>query len=90
MPKEILQITLTKQKTPKSKLGKWLFWKIYFPVWKVWRPKMLAKFYWFMSNLMLFLIPKKERDALLKEFEEIEVHVKDETKENEIFKDKRN
>lgn len=80
MEKEVLQITLSKSKAPTSKLGKWWYWKIYFPIWNIWRPKMMAKVYMGLSNFILMLIPKSEREKILKEFEEIEVVIKDETK----------
>jgi hypothetical protein len=81
MSKEVLQITFKKAKVPDSKLGKWFYWKIYWKVWQIWRPKMLAKFYGALSNFIFALMPKAEREKILKEFENIEVHIKDETNE---------
>ena len=78
--KEVLQITLTNVKTPKSKLGKWLYWKIYWPIFKVWKPRMLAKFYGALAIVALSLMPKAEREKALKEFENIKVQIKDERK----------
>jgi len=83
MSKEVLQITLTKAKVPNTKLGKWWYWKIYWKVWQIWRPKLLAKIFGGLSMLMLSLMTKKAREEALKEFEEIEVHIKDERNEKE-------
>lgn len=49
--KEYLQITLTKIELPKNKLIKWLYWKIYFKVWCIYRPKFLAWFFGGLYNL---------------------------------------
>ena len=78
--KEVLQITLTNAKTPKSKLGKWLYWKIYWPIFKVWKPRMLAKIYGALAIVALSFLPKQEREKLLKEFQNINVTIKDERK----------
>jgi len=79
--KEVLQITLTKTKVPKSKIGKWFYWEIYWTVWKVWRPKIMAKIYLALSNFFLMLIPKSEREKVLREFEDVTIVIKDETNE---------
>jgi len=76
--KEVLQITISKAKTPKTKLGKWWYWKVYWKIWKIWRPKLLAKFYGGLSMLMLSLLPKNKREEILKEYENIEIVIKDE------------
>lgn len=80
MSKEILQITISSRKASKYKLIRW-FQNQWFVVWNIWRPKMLSKFYWFMSEAMLRMLPKEKRDELLKEFDEIEVHIVDNTKQ---------
>ena len=80
MSKEILQITISKRKAPKTKFGRWFYWKVWFQVWSIWRPRVLAKFYGSLSNIFLSLIPKEKREEILEEFEEIEVHIVDETK----------
>jgi hypothetical protein len=79
MNKEVLQITFTKAKVPKSKIRKWFYWNVYWRVWKIWKPHFLAKFYWGLSNLILALLPKAEREKALKEFEDVTVVIKDET-----------
>ena len=78
--KDTLQITLSKVKLPNSKLGKWLYWNVYFRIWKVWRPKLLAKFYYGLSNFFFMFLPKVEKEKALKELENIDVIIKDETK----------
>lgn len=80
MPKEILQITISKRKTSKYKLIRW-FQNQWFVVWEIWRPKLVSKVCGFMADLMLKMLPKEERDKLLKEFDEIEVHIVDNTKQ---------
>lgn len=79
--KEVLQITISKTKAPKTKLGKWFYWKVYFPIWRIWRPKMLSKIYWAISEGILKILPKSEREKLLKEFKEIDVVIKNKTNE---------
>jgi hypothetical protein len=79
--KEVLQITITKAKSPTSKLGKWWYWKIYWPIFKVWKPRMLAKIYGALAIVALSLLPKAEREEALKEFQNIEVTIKDENKD---------
>ena len=78
--KESLQITISKAKTPKTKLGKWLYWKIYWKIFKIWKPRILAKIYGALALVALSLLPKSEREKLLKEFENINVIIKDERK----------
>jgi hypothetical protein len=77
--KEVLQITITRGKQPKTQIGKWLFWKIYWPIWKIQRPKLLSKFYYGLSNFILYLLPKKEREKQLKEFEDFDIVIRDKT-----------
>jgi len=84
MAKEVLQITISERKAPKTKLGKWFYWKVWFQVWRIWRPKMLSKFYKAMSNLMLLPLSKEKRAEVLKEFEEIEVQIVNDTMNNEM------
>lgn len=78
--KEVLQITLSKVKAPTSKLGKWWYWKIYWPVFKIWKPKMLAKLYGALSTVALSIMSEAEREKALKEFENIDIKIKDEGK----------
>jgi len=78
--KEVLQITISKAKTPKSKLGKWWYWKIYWPIFKIWKPRMLAKIYGALAIVALSFLSKEERIKALKEFENINVTIKDERK----------
>jgi len=74
--KESLVITFSKRKLPKTKFGKWFFWKIYFKIWCIWRPLMISKICWALSELILKMLPKKQREELLKEYEEIDVIIK--------------
>jgi len=77
MEKEILQITISKRKLPKSKFGKWLYWKIWFRVWGIWRPRFSAWFFGALADFMYWLAPREVKEKLDKEFGEIEVHIKD-------------
>jgi len=87
MTKEILQITLSKQKAPKTKLGKWFYWKIYFKVWKIWKPRLMSKFYHGLYVFFMWLTPKETRKKIEKELEEelgeVEVHIIDEYNDTE-------
>jgi len=74
MSKEVLQITISKRKTSKYKVIRWFQYK-WFVVWRIWRPKVLSKVCWFLSEMILKMMPQKEREKLLKEFEEIEIHI---------------
>jgi len=74
--KEYLQVTISKRKGPRTKIGRWLFWRIYWPVWKVWRPNVLSKIFFAISQFFLLLLPKEEREKLKKEYEEIDVVIK--------------
>ena len=76
MTKEILQITITSRKASKNKIIRWLQWR-WFDFWCIFKPKMLSKFYWFMSEMFLRMLPKKQREELRKEYEEIDVLVID-------------
>ena len=80
--KDTLQITISKVKSPKSKLGKWFYWNIYFTIWRIWKPKIMAKIYLALSNFFLMFIPKSKREKILKEFENIDVVIKNKTDEN--------
>ena len=73
--KEILQITISKRKVPKSKFGKWLYWNIWFTIWGIWRPRFLAWLFGGLSNFIYWLAPKSVKEEWDKEFEEIEVHI---------------
>ena len=75
MAKSILQITVTKSNAPKTKLGYWFYWNIYWRIWRIWRPKIMSKFYFVVSRIMLSVLPKEKREELLKETEDIEVHI---------------
>ena len=80
MGKEVLQITITKRRLSKYKLLRWFQHK-WFIVWSIWRPKVTSKFCWYVSQGILKILPEHEREKLLKEFEEIEVHIIDERKD---------
>ena len=84
MSKDILQITISERKSPKTKFGKWFYNKIWFPLWSIWRPRMLAKFYKGMSDFMLMFLPKQKREEFLKEFEDVEVQIVNETLNSEM------
>lgn len=77
MSKEVLQITISKSKIPTSKIGKWFYWNVYFIPFKIWRPKLMSKIYLGLSNICLAILPKAEREKILKEFEEVTVIIKD-------------
>jgi hypothetical protein len=77
MAKEILQITITSRKASKYKLVRW-FQHQWFIVWGIWRPKLISKICWYLSEGILKILPKEEADKLRKEFEEVEVHIVDE------------
>jgi hypothetical protein len=74
MPKEVLQITITSRKASKYKLVRWLQHK-WFIVWCIWKPKLVSKICWVLSEAILKILPKEEADKLRKEYEEIEVHI---------------
>lgn len=85
MENKVLQITITKVKLPKSKIIKYLYLKVWFPFWNIWRPKMLSNFYKFITLLLLSLLPKEKRKLLIKEInEEIDIIIKDKTNELEL------
>ena len=81
MEKEVLQITFTTRKAPKTKFGRWLYWKVWFQFWHIWRPRQLSKFYGALSTLFLSFLPKEKREEILKEFDEIEIQFIDKTEE---------
>jgi hypothetical protein len=83
MAKEILQITISKHKAPTSKFGKWFYWKIWFRVWYIWKPKVMSKIYKALSTVMLSMLPKAKREEILKELGEIEVHIVNKTNEED-------
>jgi len=62
MGKEYLQITISKKEAPKTKFGKWFYWKVYWNVWCIWKPKFLA---WFFG----LFISKKTLEELYKDTE---------------------
>lgn len=90
MAKEILQITISERKAPNSRFGKWFYWKIWFQFWGIWKPKMLSRFYKTMSNLMLLPLSKEKRAELLKEFEEIEVQIVNDTMNDDMTQEIKN
>ena len=67
MAKEILQITIEEHKEPKSKLGKWFYWKIWYKIWYIYRVRLKSWFYGGVSNMMLKMMPEAKREELLKE-----------------------
>jgi hypothetical protein len=83
MGKDILQITLKERKEPKTLLGKWwnkhMYWK-----WVIFWGKVKSKFYGGLSKFMLSLLPKEKREEILKEYEEVEVHIVNETESEEM------
>ena len=46
-----LQITITPLKVPQNKTTKWLFWNVYWTIWKVWRHKLLAFVFGKLANV---------------------------------------
>lgn len=84
MKNEYLQITIRKHRKPKTKLGYWWSWKIWFPVWYIWRPMILSKFYWLMSKFFALFIPKSMREEIEKECEEFDVLIENMTGEEQI------
>ena len=75
MSKEVLQITISKSKikTPKTRFRRWLFWNVYWNVWKVWRPRLMSKIW---HGLYLLLTPASMKKKIDKELEEINIVVK--------------
>jgi hypothetical protein len=87
MVQEYLQITIRKHRKPKTKLGYWWYWKIWFPVWYIWRPKVLSKFYYGMSvlfRLILRTLSKSKYEEFVKETEEFDVLIKNMTGEEQF------
>ncbi len=80
MAKEILQITISTRKASKYKVIRWLQYR-WFIVWGIWRPKVVSKICWAISEGMLRMLPKEQQEKLRKEFDEIEVHIVDNTKQ---------
>ena len=62
---EILQITISKREAPKTKLGRWFYWRVWFKIWGIWRPKFLS---WFFG---LFLSKETKR----KLYDDLEIHI---------------
>jgi hypothetical protein len=77
MNKQILQVTIFKGKNPKTKLGKWIYWKVYFTIFRIWKPLIIGKFYMILSTIFLALLPKTKRDEILKEFIDVKIVLKD-------------
>ena len=82
--KDLLLITFEKPKEFKTKFGRWWYWKIWFPVWFIFRPRVLSKFYWCMSELSLRMLPKAEREKVRKEMEEWDVMLVNETDDENL------
>lgn len=83
MSKEVLQITISKRKAPKTKLGRFLYNKIWFPFWYIWRNKVLALFYGAIADFIYWLAPKHIQEQWDKEFEEIDMIITSDDWENE-------
>ena len=66
MNKEVLQITILQGKEFKTKFGKWFYWRIWFKVWGIYKPKFLA---WFFG---LFLSKETKRNM----FNDLEIKIK--------------
>ena len=66
MDKEILEITISKSKKLKTKFGTWFYWKVWFKVWSIWKPKFLS---WFFG---LFLSKETKR----KMWEDLDIVIK--------------
>ena len=80
MAKEILQITIKQTRKIKTKFGRWWHRNVYWKIWVLAGGSFKAWFYQGVSNFMLSLLPKEKREEILKEYEEIEIHIVDETK----------
>ena len=80
MSKEVLRVTITNRKLSKYKLIRWFQHK-WFVVWSIYRPKIISKICWYISEGILRILPKEQQEKLLKEFEEeygeIEIHIFD-------------
>lgn len=76
MAKEVLQITITNRKLSKNKIIRWFQYQ-WFIIWGIWKPKVVSKICWYISEGILKILPKEEREKLRKEYEEIEVHIVD-------------
>lgn len=70
---ETLQITITKAKTPKTRLGKWWYWNVYWTVWKIWRPKFNSWFFGGLANLFDRILPEEYKEDF-----EFQIKIKDE------------
>jgi hypothetical protein len=79
MAKEFLQVTITNRKLSKYKPIRWLQHK-WFIVWSIWKPKVVSKVCWYISEAILKILPKAEREKLRKEYEEIDMIIIDKTK----------
>ncbi len=76
--KEILQITITSKKRAKTKIGRF-FQNAWFKIWCIWKPWFLSKLFWFLSELCLRILPKKQREELRKQYNEIDAIFIDKT-----------
>lgn len=87
MKKDIIQIEFNKRKPAKTKLGRWFYWKFWFTFWFIWRPNILSKFYHFVSELILKILPKSQQIELRKEYDEIDATVDNAYEINKIIKE---
>ena len=79
MGKEVLQITIKEPRQIKTKFGRWWHHNIYWKIWVIGFGKIKAAFYMGMSNFFLSLLPKHKREEILNEFNDIEVHIVNES-----------
>ena len=56
-------------KPAKTKFGRWLYWQVWFTLWYIWRPRVLAKLYRIMTQIFLRILSKSKREELQKEFD---------------------
>lgn len=80
--KNILQITIStsKKKVPQSKIGKWLYWSVWFKIWYIWRKRLSAAFYGALADFLYWMVPKHIKDEIDQEFAntKIKIDFKDE------------
>ena len=76
MAKEVLQITIRNRKLSKYKLIRW-FQNKWFIVYNIWKPKIVSKLCWYISEGILKILPEVEREKFRKEYEEINIVIID-------------
>ena len=59
---EYLVLEFKPMKVPKNKILKWLFWNVYWQVWKIWRPTFLAWFYGGIADWIEKRIPEEVKE----------------------------